>query len=60
MADIYEAALKRLRTDKRTHNELERVVGLPAETIRDIRNGITTNPRFDTMRRLAKWLQRAA
>jgi DNA-binding Lrp family transcriptional regulator len=54
MFDIYEEALKKLRADKRTLNELERAIGLPAETIRDIRERITKSPRLDTMKKIVK------
>jgi DNA-binding Xre family transcriptional regulator len=50
--DAYDEALKRLRTDRRSCNELERVIGLPAETIRDIKQRIVKNPRLDTLKKI--------
>ena len=53
--DIYEQALKKLKAEKRGFNELERETGIPAETLRDLKNGISRFPRFDTVRALAKF-----
>lgn len=52
--DIYEQALKKLRADRRSLNELEAETGIPAETLRDIKAKITKSPRLDTLRKLAK------
>lgn len=52
--DSYEAALKKLRADQRSLNELEIAIGIPAETLRDIKNRICKNPRFDTLKKLAR------
>lgn len=51
--DIYDEPLRRLRRDKRPANEIERESGVPAETVRDLRNGITTDPRLSTVKKLA-------
>lgn len=58
--DIYEEALKKLRADTRTLNELEKAIGLPAETIRDIKNRIVLSPRYDTLKKIAAHYQRQA
>lgn len=58
--DSYDDALKKLRTDRRSLNELEEATGIPAETLRDIKNRICKNPRFDTVKKLAKFYERAA
>jgi DNA-binding Xre family transcriptional regulator len=50
--DVYEEALKKLRTDRRSLNELERAIGLPAETLRDIKHRIVKNPRLDTLKKI--------
>lgn len=55
MVDIYEDGLKKLRSDKRSCNELERLIGLPAETIRDIKRRIVRFPRLDTLKAIAKF-----
>jgi hypothetical protein len=60
MYDIYEEALKKLRADKRTLNELERAIGLPAETIRDIKERITRSPRLDTVKKIVRHYEREA
>jgi hypothetical protein len=52
--DIYEESLKKLRADSRTLGELEKAIGLPAETIRDIKNRIVKSPRFDTLKKIAR------
>lgn len=58
--DSYDDALRKLRADRRSLNELEEVTGIPAETLRDIKNRICKNPRFDTVKKLAKFYERAA
>lgn len=60
MFDIYESALKKLRSDQRTLNELEEAIGIPAETIRDIKNRRCKNPRYGTLKKLAKHYGREA
>ena len=60
MADIYELALKKLAADERSLNELEREIGVPSETLRDIKSGHVASPRFDTLKRIAKFYQREA
>lgn len=60
MPDPYEEGLKKLRADRRSNNELERVIGIPAETIRDIRQRICTNPRFQTVKKIARHYERQA
>lgn len=52
MVDVYEEALKKLRADRRSFNELEEITGIPAETIRDIKRRIVKNPRLDTLRKI--------
>lgn len=52
--DSYEAALKKLRADQRTLNELEEATGIPAETLRDLKNRISKNPRYNTLKKLAR------
>jgi len=52
--DSYELAVKKLIADQRSINELERVIKLPAETLRNIKRGIVKSPRLDTLRRIAK------
>jgi hypothetical protein len=58
--DSYEEAIKKLRSDTRTLNELEQATGIPAETLRDIKNRICKNPRYETVKKLAKFYERAA
>ena len=58
--DIYAKAVKKLREDKRTLLQLERDSGIPYETLRDIKNGITTDPQISTLRRIAKFYELAA
>jgi len=60
MVDIYEAALKKLRADKRTLLELEAASGIPYETLRDIKNGTTKSPGYATLKRIAKFYALAA
>lgn len=60
MVDLYEDALKKLRADKRSLNELERAIGLPAETIRDIKRRIVRWPRYDTLKKIAEHYEREA
>lgn len=58
--DVYEDALARLKADERSCNELERLSGIPAETLRDLKNGTTANPRLSTLRQLARLYELAA
>lgn len=58
--DVYEEALKKLRADRRSFNELEEITGIPAETIRDIKRRIVKNPRLDTLRKIVAVYQREA
>lgn len=51
--DPFTLALTRLRSDRRSFEELERATGIPAETIRNVARRITRNPRLDTVKRLA-------
>lgn len=60
MSDQYAQALKKFRSDKRSLNELEKVIGLPAETLRDIKRRISKFPRYDTIRRIARYYQESA
>ena len=60
MADIYELALKKLSSDDRSLNELERETGIASETLRDIKSGHVKSPRFDTLKLLAKFYEREA
>lgn len=53
MQQVHEA-LKRLKKDERPLTVLEKLSGLPRETIRDLRNGITDNPRLTTCEGLLK------
>jgi hypothetical protein len=50
--DIYEEALEKLRADERSLNVLEQVIGVPAETLRDIKRRIVTDPRMTTLRKI--------
>lgn len=59
LMDQYDNALKKLKRDRRSYNELERVTGVPAETIRDITNGSVTDPRISTVRKLVRLYQAA-
>ena len=54
MADIYETALKKLAADERSLNQLEEEIGVPAETLRDIKSGHVKSPRFDTLKKIAR------
>lgn len=58
--DSYDIALKKLRADQRSLNELEEETGIPAETLRDIKNRICKNPRYDTLKKLARYYEREA
>ena len=60
MADPYEQALKKLAADERSLNELSKLTGIPAETLRDIKSGHVANPRFDTLKKLAFLYAKAA
>lgn len=60
MVDVYEEALKKLRADERSCNALERKIGVPAETLRDIKQRIVKNPRYDTLKRIAAFYEREA
>ena len=60
MSDPYEAALRQLRADTRSLNHLERMIRVPAETLRDIRQGITKSPRYDTLKKLLKFYGQSA
>jgi DNA-binding Xre family transcriptional regulator len=55
--DAYEEALRRLKRDERTLTELESMSGIPEETLRDIKAGITKSPRFSTLKKLVKFYQ---
>ena len=57
--DQFDIALKKLKRDRRSFNELERVTGIPAETLRDINNGLVTDPRISTVRKLVRLYQPA-
>jgi len=52
MFDIYEYAVSRLRSDNHSLSELEKLMGVPAETLRDIKAGRVANPRIDTLRKI--------
>jgi hypothetical protein len=56
--DTFATALTRLKADKRTLQVLSDQSGLPVETIRDIKAGVTDNPRLDTMRKLVALYKR--
>jgi hypothetical protein len=58
--DRYEQALAKLIADERGPTELEQLTGLPAETLRDLKNKTTTNPRFNTLKALAAFYEKAA
>lgn len=60
MTDPYEHGLKKLRADPRSINELERVIGIPAETIRDLKRRICKNPRYTTLKKIARHYEREA
>lgn len=51
-------ALRKLKRDKRSLVEIEMATGIPAETLRDIKRGITKSPRFSTMRSLVDYYRR--
>jgi hypothetical protein len=50
--DIYDAALRRLRADARAPAELEKEIGVPAGTLRDLKNNLCTNPRMKTVKKI--------
>lgn len=58
--DIYEHALRKLRTDKRDNKTLAHEIGLPKETVRDIRSGHVEYPRLPTLRLIAGYYGKAA
>ena len=58
--DIYERALRKLVDEKRSMYELARRSGIPKETLRDIRSGYVANPRYDTLKRLARFFCKTA
>ncbi len=53
MIDIQDFVLGHLKADSRSLNEMERNIGVPAETLRDIRSGFVKSPRIDTLRKIA-------
>lgn len=53
MSDIFDIALAGLKADQRSLNEIASEVGVPAETLRDIKSGHVSNPRIDTLRKIA-------
>lgn len=53
-------ALRKLRADRRSLNELERVTGVPAETLRDIKHRIVKDPRLTTLRKIVRAYAEAA
>lgn len=53
--DIHEAALERLRADERAPAVLEKEIGVPAGTLRDIKKNICTNPRWKTVKQIAAY-----
>ena len=50
--DPYAVALAHLRADERSLSELSEVIGLPKETLRDIKSGHIKFPRMDTARKI--------
>ena len=53
--DPYDRIMARLSSDTRSLNELSRLSGIPAETLRDVRNRLhRRSPRLDTLRAIAK------
>jgi len=53
MRDIFDVALMGLKADSRSLNEIAAEMGVPAETLRDIKSGHVSNPRIDTLRKIA-------
>lgn len=51
--DMYELALKKLADDERSLAQLAEEIGVPAETLRDIKSGHVKSPRFDTLKKIA-------
>ena len=60
MADLYEQALKKFRSDERDNGTLAQEIGLPKETVRDIRSGHVEYPRLPTLRLIAAFYEKAA
>ena len=60
MTNPYETAVKKLSSDKRSLNELERETGIPSETLRDIKSGHVKSPRFITVKKLAAFYAKVA
>jgi hypothetical protein len=58
--DLYDLALKKLKEDPRGYLELEREIGLPWTTLRDIKEGVTKSPRFATVKQIAAYYRTAA
>lgn len=58
--DIYQIAINKLRKDERSLLELERQSGIAYETLRDIKNGTTSDPKISTLRLIAKFYELAA
>lgn len=56
----YDAALQKFHKDERPLQTLEQRIGVPWETLRDIKNGTTKSPRLDTLRKMAKHYERKA
>lgn len=59
MVDIFDSVLKSLDGDQRSLAELERLSGVPSETIRDIK-ARKVSPRIDTIRKIAALYRSAA
>ena len=55
MYDPYEVVIGRLKADSNSLETLEKEIGVAAETLRDIRSGHVTNPRIDTLRKIAAY-----
>lgn len=51
--NIYDAAIKKLKSDTKPLLQLEEETGIPYETLRDIRSGRNKNPRLDTAKKIA-------
>lgn len=60
MADLYEQALKKFRSDERDNGTLAQEIGLPKETVRDIRSGHVEYPRLPTLRLIAAFYEKAS
>lgn len=59
--DFYDAALRRLRADDRAPSALEKAIGVPEETLRDIKKGVCKNPRVKTVKKIvAHYFPKAA